>query len=421
MTTRERARARLVELVVAVVAAGGAAAGCTFDPDHLPVMTFDIPADKVWPTAPLMPSPGPGEGRIYVTDNLEDTISVIDLDSADAGAPVLLGKVPAGFVPVEREGPHHCVAGADGQFYYYGVSNFVPGSGSGPHGVHGAGTIPGHMVKMRVSDNSFVAASRVDPNPGDIRLTPDGKTLVASHFDLAKVTTAIGNGITEGPDVDSRLAIIDPETMDKPTFVETCPAAHGIGFTPDSSTAVTSCYNDHVAIIDLVGDDHHVDVLQVIDNPGTLDNPICQPYGITVDGETAWVSCFSSGEVIGVDIPSRSLNGQKFQLPGVASFGDVRGDTMLIAHQNTDGVTLFDVSGGTLTFESTIFVSPSDCVLPHVARFNEDGTKIFTVCEGDHTNPGSFLVFDAAPPHALLGKVTLGIFPDDIAAMRVPQ
>src|SRR5207302_227146 len=145
-------------------------------------MTFDIAADETWPETPYAPAPKPGEGRIYITDNLDDTMSIVDLDSADSGTPKLLAKVPVGFVPVEREGPHHVSVDKSGEFYYFGVSNFVPGSGSGPHGVHGAGTIDGHMVKMSVKDNAQVAEVRVEPNPGDVRLTPDGKTLLATHF-----------------------------------------------------------------------------------------------------------------------------------------------------------------------------------------------------------------------------------------------
>lgn len=31
-----------------------------------------------------------------------------------------------------------------------GLSNFVPGAGSGPHGNHGTGSADGHVIKMRV-------------------------------------------------------------------------------------------------------------------------------------------------------------------------------------------------------------------------------------------------------------------------------
>jgi len=281
---------------------------------------------------------------------------------------------------------------------------------------------------MRVDDNSFVAASRVDPNPGDVRLTPDGKTMLASHFDLAKIAKAEGEGITSGPDFDSRLAIIDPATMALPTFIETCPAAHGIGITADSKTAVTSCVDDRVAVVDIDaaknGDAGAVTLVTVLADPGDVDQPKCQPYAITIDGTTAWVSCYSSGQVIGVDVTTKTLTGASFQLPGVAVFGEVRDGVLLLAHQNVDGVSAYDLDnvdgdGNPTSLFHVFATDPTQCTLPHVARFNADGTKIFAVCEGNRADPGSFIVIDAADDaHPIIGSVPLGIFPDDLAIMR---
>jgi YVTN family beta-propeller protein len=148
-----------------------ALAGCPLDPAALPELAFDIPAEDAWARPPGLPPPAPGEGRIYVTNNLDDTVSVVDLDAALSGAPAVIGTVPVGLVPVEREGPHHCAAAPAGDFYFVGISNFVPGSGFGPHGVHGAGTADGHMLKVRADDHTLSASVRVDPNPGDVRLS----------------------------------------------------------------------------------------------------------------------------------------------------------------------------------------------------------------------------------------------------------
>lgn len=404
--------------------------GCRVDPNNLPPMTFAVPVAKVWPVTPYTAPPGPGEGRIYTTDNLDDTMSIVDLDSANAGTPKLLAKVPVGFVPVEREGPHHVTADAKGEFYYFGISNFVPGSGSGPHGQHGAGTIDGHMVKMSVADNSFVADVRVEPNPGDVRLTPDGKTLITTHFDLVKIQKGITANTLSGATVDSDMAIIDPVTMQREAFVELCPASHGVAITADSSTAITSCFDDEVAFVDLKGADHTVTKVPVLANPGTIAAPACEPYSVTLDGDTAWVSCFSfnafgegTGPVIGVDVPTKSLNGRFINLASssTAAFGDVRNGVFVVAHQNEDGITFFDVTQPTPTLiQPDVLLDPAQCQKPHVARFNEDGTKVFAVCEGDHSHPGSFVVIDATT-HLVVGSVDLGIYPDDIAIMRRPQ
>lgn len=411
----------LAALAALVVGGGG---GCAFDPESLPAMTFEVPEGEHWKAPTGIAPPQAGEGRILVTNNLDDTVSVVDLDAALAGSPRVLGRVPVGFVPVEREGPHHVTADATGDFYYVGISNFVPGSGSGPHGVHGSGSADGHLLKLKVDDNSLVATVRIDRNPGDVRLTPDGSLLLASHFDLLRIAEAGAEGISAGPELDSRLAVVDPVTMTRLALVPSCPAAHGIGISADSSTAVMSCISDEVAIVDLVGAragrEDVVTRVPVVASPGTAAQPSCAPYAITMDGGTAWTSCYSTGEIIAVDVAAGALDGRTFQLQGLAVFGHTQDGLMVIAHQSTDGITLLDTGGAPAgpAFVSTRLFSAEECVLPHYARFSEDGAKILLVCEGNKSSPGSLLVLDAAAPHDILGKVELGIFPDDIAVMR---
>jgi hypothetical protein len=408
----ERTTATWAALLLAV-------GGCPLDPAHLPELTFDLSLDDTWPSSDLAPAPGAGDGRVLVTNNLDDTVSVLDLDALLRGDDALLAHVPVGFVPVEREGPHHLVADGAGEFYYLGISNFVPGSGSGPHGQHGSGTADGHIMKMRIEDNTLVADVRIDRNPGDVRLTPDGRMLLASHFDLLRVIDAAQDDITTGPELDARLAIIDPKTMTRTALVPACPAAHGIGVTPDSRLAVMSCVSDEVAIIDLVDEAHPVTRLAVIDNPGTAALPTCFPYAVTMEGATAWVSCFTGGALIAVDAVAGVLDGRTLQLLGnVAMFGDVRDGIMAIAHQDQDGVTFIDASVPELL--SFRLFARDECLLPHLARWSEGGTEVLVVCEGDHSAPGALVVVDAQEPHDILATEALGIFPDDIAMARRP-
>ena len=393
---------------------------CDLDPANLPELVFELDAAETWPAPALAPVPAAGEGRILITNNLDDTVSVLDLDALLLGDPAVLAQIPVGFVPVEREGPHHVVADAAGEFYYVGISNFVPGSGSGPHGQHGSGTAEGHIMKMRVDDNTLVGSVRIDRNPGDVRLTPDGSALLATHFDLLRVIDAAQNGIESGPELDSRLAIVDPVTMTRTALVSACPAAHGIGITPDSAHAVMSCVSDEVAIVDLVDDEHPVTRVVVLDTPGTAAQPTCFPYAVTMDGDTAWTSCFNGGELIAIDVDAGALDGRRFQLlGGIGMFGDVRDGVMAVAHQDQDGVSFIDpLVPELLSFR---LFSRDECLLPHVARFSEEGTEVLVVCEGDKSSPGSIVVLDAVAPHDILASEVLGLFPDDIAIARVPQ
>ena len=94
----------------------------------------ELPANSHWP-APAVPA-YVHQARFAVTDNLSDALSFVD-----PVQPVLLGNAPIGDVPVEVEGPHHLAASPDGKYIYYNLSNYVPGTGSGPHGAYGTGTV----------------------------------------------------------------------------------------------------------------------------------------------------------------------------------------------------------------------------------------------------------------------------------------
>lgn len=401
-------------LAVALVAVA-LASSCTLDPDALPELEFEIAVDDAWPVTPLVQAPA-GETRAFVTNNLDDTVTVVNIDALLAGEPsedVVLGHIPVGFVPVEREGPHHVTT--DGEHYYLGISNFVQGSGSGPHGQHGSGTAEGHIIKVRVSDNGVAGDVRIDRNPGDVRLTPDGALLLASHFDQLRIIDGAQNGIEEGPELDSKLAIVDPVTMTRIALVPACPAAHGIGITADSTRAVLSCISDEVAVVDLAT--QAVTRIAILDAPGTALAPVCFPYAVTMDENIAWASCFNTGELIAVDATAKERDGRSFQLLGqTGMFGDVRDGVMAVAHQLDDGVTFLDVSDpASVTLSSFRLFAADECVRPHAAKWSADGARVLVVCEGDQVTPGSLIVMDGAAPHDIVGSAVMGIFPDDVA------
>jgi DNA-binding beta-propeller fold protein YncE len=411
-------------LVCTVVTVCALASAC-FDPDHLPEMTFAIDAKDTWRAPPGPGAPAPGEGRALVTNNLDDTVSILDLDSLEAGAPEVLDTVPVGFVPVEREGPHHCAIDAEAKHAYVGISNYVPGSGSGPHGQHGNGTADGHIIKIDVATGRFVDSVRIDRNPGDVRLTPDGKKLVATHFDQLKIIEADRNGITSGPELDARLVIVDVASFERDAFIDVCPAPHGVTITSDSRRAISSCTDDTAAVVDLEA--HTVTRVTLLDEPGPPTSPVCEPYAMTLD-ETAvagggpvraWVSCYKSGQLIAVDVAAAERAGHTLQLPGPAVFGSVFDTTMVVAFQGeNDGVAVVDLADPAQPGIREVRSLAGECVRPHFARFSDDGASIFVVCEGNKADPGSVMVLDASPGLPALGSVEVGRFPDDITFAR---
>ncbi len=397
------------------VACALGAVGC-YDPAHLPAMEFAFSTHDTWPQRGGPPELAAGQGRAFITNNLDDTVTLFDLDGLDSDAPQVLATLPVGFVPVEREGPHHVAVDAQARFAYVGISNFVPGSGSGPHGVHGSGSADGHILKLDARTGRAVDSIRIDKNPGDIRLTPDGKLLLATHFDLLRVNAAANAGFTSGPELDSRLVVIDVDTFTRRAFAPLCPAAHGMAITADSATVITSCLDDTAAILDLTRVDFPVTHVALLDAPGTALQPVCGPYAVTLDDRTAYVSCFASGQLIAVDLDTKLADvDSPLQLTGVAVFGDVKDGVLVVAHQESDGITFIDLSDRSLI---AIRPTPGECVLPHVARFSPDGQSVWVVCEGNKQDPGALAIFDATPPYALRASVAVGRYPDDIAFAR---
>jgi DNA-binding beta-propeller fold protein YncE len=411
-----------------VMGLGAAGVGC-FDPQQLPELRYGVDADAVWRDgAPPVDAGRPGERRLIVTNNLDDTVSVVSWERLVAGGEgAEVARFPVGLVPLEREGPHHVAVTPDGRTAFVAISNFVPGGGSGPHGAHGTGTADGRALRIDLTTLRTVGATRVDRNPGDIRLSPDGGVLVVSHFDQLRIVDAANRGVFAGDEVDARLALLDPQTLERRRLLPLCPAPHGLAFTGDGRRIVSSCLSDEAAVVDvdaaLTGADDAVRRVTLLDEPGTAASPRCGPYAVTMspDDATAWISCYSSGDLIAVDVAT-ATRGPSLALPGLAVFGDVSdaGDRLAITTQDTDGVVLFDIGADNgLTLTSFIPLTPDVCPLPHTALFLDDDAHLALVCEGDKRGPGRVVALDVGGG-AVLGGVTVGLFPDDLALQVVP-
>lgn len=416
LAVRRRGRGLLAPAAAVVLAA------CPADETGIedrPIV-WSLGEQDFWPDPRELP--GIGEGRIVITNNLDDTVSLLDLELVGDDALSELARVPVGFIPVEREGPHHLATDPSGEFYYVGISNFVPGAGSGPHGAHGTGSADGHVLKLRASDNLPVGAVRVDRNPGDLEITPDGRRLLATHYDMLRIRETIDAGGDER-DMDSRLAILDPATMERVAMVPTCPAAHGIVISPDAGTAYLACLPDQLAVVDLVSDEHPVQRVPVVPVPGPVSSPRCSPYALTISpsGDTVWVSCYADGSVLPYDVASGEMDPARAAgpFPGPTLFGTFTADggTLYVPHQGAGGIGVLDPETGEIVDD--VFLPPETCFAPHVVLLTDDEARLMVVCEGDRSGPGSFVVLDRATM-GVERSVPLGIFPDDIGILRPP-
>lgn len=377
--------------------------GCNSGP---PQLQFTL--DEHWPERSSYP--GVGAGRVLVTNSLEDTVSL--LDASRIGQPDFaeLARVPVGLIPVEIEGPHHAAIDPSGEYFYVGISNYAPGTGSGPHGAHGTGTADGHLLKVRSADNHTVATVRVDRNPGDLAISPDGKTVYVTHFDLLRITEVQARG-GSASEMDSRLAIIDAESMTRRAMVPVCPAAHGVKVARDGKKIFVACYSDEVAIVDSEPP-HAVRRIALTAAGSNPTAPVHQPYALTLpEGSSeVWVSCLEEKDLHVLDPSTEAFDpARRLRLLGAPFFGDSSPDGTLLffPRQGEDGVTVVRAATGERVREHTL----PNCERPHALLRGPDPSLALVVCEGDHRARGALAVFELATG-AVIQTVSVGVFPD---------
>ncbi|WP_426755658.1 YncE family protein [Myxococcus sp. Y35] len=375
---------------------------------------LDYAHEEPWAEPATVPPPGPG-GRIVITNSLDDTLSLVELDTVGTPGFRELARVPVGLNPVELEGPHHSAVSPAGDFYYVGISNYVPGGGSGPHGAHGTGADDGYCLKLDARDNRIVGSVRVNPNPGDVIISADGNTLYQTHFDTLKIAEMARQGRPES-DMNANLAILDARTMTRKAMVEVCPAPHAVRLSADERTAYVACWSDEVAIVDLAVEGTPVTRVKVAAGAGSAVAPRHQPYALTPSPSTGevWVSSMASRQLQVLNPQTRQMMPERaVALRGPPMFGAFTADgrTLYMPYQLVDAVAVIDPETGTVLRE--VPLAEAGCLNVHQLMLTPDERIGLVVCEGDHVGPGTLHAVDLAEGR-VVGTVEVGIFPDSV-------
>jgi DNA-binding beta-propeller fold protein YncE len=360
--------------------------------------------------------PYASQARFAVTVNLADELAYV---SADNQAPRLYGEMPVGDIPVELEGPHHIASSPDGKFIYVNLSNYVPGTGSGPHGSHGTGTVPGSLLKIDAATSAKVGEVLVDRSPGDVILNKSGKLAFVTHYDTLRLITQLGAGTP--PEAGySAVAIVDTDKMERISLTPVCPTAHGEGLSADEKTLYVTCaLSDEMAVVD-VSNPAKPSVklkLPVGPAPGPVGTPSYGPYALAVnpaDG-TVWLSDNYSADVRVFDPSTMTMDASKTIVTGgVTMFAAFThdGKSYYVPHQGDDKLTWVD----TATLNQQVLALPNSvCLNVHAFVFAPDEKSGVVVCEGDHVvRPGTVLTIDTQG-FFIAGAVTVGMFPDGAA------
>jgi YVTN family beta-propeller protein len=390
-------------------------------------------ASPPWPDRPLLPPLG--AGLVFVTNSGDDTVSVLDLQTLEPRA-----RLPVGLTPVELEGPHHLALSPAQTELFVGLSYVAPRAGSGPHGAHGTGTADGYALKLDAATGALLGHVRVDRSPGDIRLTPDGRYVLMSHFDLLRVQQAVASGAARAA-MDSNVAILDAGADGRAfrllALAPTCPAGHGLLAAADSRSAYVACHlSDELAVLDLTSPTLAAGasapkVPTALVSLGSDGRPppdaALKPYALTLsplDG-AVWVSCWGTGElrVYEPGSPTGAVDSSRtVAVGGTPMFGDFTrdGSLLLLPTQQPDVLSFVDPVAPAA--QAVIFQLPlpaAHCKNAHAVRFRPDERTALLVCEGDQLGPGSLVEIDVAL-RTVVRSVPLGVYPDDLA-IRVPR
>jgi len=348
----------------------------------------------------------PKESLAIVSNNLSDTISLIDLQKN-----TVVASVAVDLDPVAVDGPHHAVVDPSGEFIYTPFAYPREGLVSGPHAEHGASPAPGVLVKLRTKDLTRVGTLTIENNPGEIVMTPDGSRAVVSHFDLLR---AIEGLKAKKPLAELRapIVIVDTGTMSRVASPAPCVASHGMTVSADGKTLYLACYGeDAVGVLELANPNN----VELIPLGAALSVPPDVTFGpyfvVLADAGKSLVVAETEGKALRlIDLATKKttartpLDGAVF---GPAATRD--GSRWLVPVQSPD--KLVAVDAGLAVQKSRPFTG-EECVKPHqVARH---GDRFFLVCEGDHVKPGKVLELDPTTLDTVR-SFDVGVYPDVIA------
>ena len=399
------------------------AAGCGEDSVRYPDAL-----DGGWRPAPAtrwaQPDGGAG-GYAYVTNSLMNSVSILDL-----AARRTVATIPVGVVPLAENGPHHLAVIARDNAVYMPLSFPPPSVPSGPHAAHGSSTRPGVFIKRALDDFRLLGRVDIDPNPGEMVVSPDGRRAFVSHFDLIRAQANPNDRAAQR----SNLIVIDTRTMEREFTVPLCVAAHGMAVAPDGRTVYAACYGeDALAVVSLAGARPEVTLVPIRDqlapNP---TSPAYGPYAVTAapDGSTVWVGCSavsgSRGLFIAFDTATRRFDPARAttSLQGTPMFGAYAADgaSLVLPLQGRDAVARLTTAAPLRIMEQRAMPAET-CTLPHVISRGPDGLY-YLVCEGRHDrireDPGAVL---ALHPDTLdvVATYPVGEYPDAIVFTGAPR
>ncbi len=224
------------------------------------MVVIDLPTRKVVDhvdfghgVRPHCPVLGPKDGMLYVTTELDKTVSVIDPKTLK-----IVGTIPTG-----QEQSHMLAISHDGRRGY--TANVGPGTVS--------------VLDMKA--RKTITIIPISGNTQRISITPDDHLVFTA--DQTK----------------PQLAVIDTANNKIKTWIPLAAPGYGTGSTPDGRWLLVCVPKAmHVAVVDL----KTMQVVRTIDVPKAPQEVLMAP-----DGKTAYISCNASGKIAAINVTDWSV------------------------------------------------------------------------------------------------------------------
>jgi len=302
------------------------------------------------------------EAKLYISDEENGVVVVVDLGAARVVASIPVGKRPRG-LKLSR----------DNKLLYVALS----GSPRGGPGVDESKLPPADRSAdgigvVDLAKGALVRTIESGQDPETFDLSPDGNTLYVSNEESAELAVVdlasgkirgrahVGNepeGVTVTPDGklvfvtsegSNEVTAVDTQTLAVVAHVPTGPRPRSIAFTPDGRTGfVTNENNASLTVVDVAASKPAGDIKLHLASPMPA-GPRPMGTALSPDGKLLYVSTGRGGSVSIVDVASRqqvrSIDGVGDRPWGIAVSAD--GTHLYTANGSSHDVSIVNIETG---------------------------------------------------------------------------
>ena len=314
----------------------------------------------------------------YVAAESEDEVALVRFD-AEAQRATVAKTIPVGQWPVETEGPHGLTVAPDGDHWYLSIAHGQP---------------YGRVVKYATGADRPLASAELGLFPATMDISTATGLLYVVNFNL------------HGPMEPSTVSVVDPETMEEITQVETGIMPHGSRMSPDGQRQYSVAMMSGM-LVEL--DAATFDVMRTLPTGASQPKPTwVQPHPAK---PLAYVANNGADEVVEVDLEGWTITRRFATGAGTKPYNlDVSpdGSQLVVTYKGTaeTGVWNLDTGAETAVLRNTRRVT-------HGVTITPDGRYAFVTAEGIGGEPGAVDVIDLQAPERVasveVGKQAGGI------------